>query len=264
MTEGTFSAAIDRIDPAYVSEALNYSGKIKKIKRSTVLKIASVAACFAIVLVSVLAITMRKTPVEGNISTDEFGQEMIVAPVASGKETTGHKIGIKCYSFYPENTINLDVFMSQTYSERETLDGYPVLEIYQETGEKNSVRINGISERFEKKFELDDLKYLGTNSIRNDVFDGYSEKVSLDFSNVEFGQTIKIYFSYGFFYYKGNPYNQSQPDNSWCGMRRSLYFYCGENGVSVGSNSIDEAFSNYEKCNEKLREYWHNPPVRNN
>ena len=64
MTKGTFSAAIDKIDLAYVSEALNYSEKIKKtnVKRSTIFKIASVAACFAIVLVSVLAITMRQSP----------------------------------------------------------------------------------------------------------------------------------------------------------------------------------------------------------
>ena len=46
MTKGTFSIAIDKIDPAYVSESLNYSKENKKAsnKRSTILTITSVAA----------------------------------------------------------------------------------------------------------------------------------------------------------------------------------------------------------------------------
>ena len=266
MTKGTFSAAINKIDLAYVSESLNYSkNNIKtNIKRSTILKIASVAACFAIVLVSVLAITMRKTPVEGNISTDEFGQEMIVAPVASGKATTGHKIGIKCYSFYPENTINLDVFMSQRLfeSEKEKINGYPVLKIEQETGdytETGTVQINGNNREYEKRFSLNDLSYLVADSAVADVFDGHRENVNLDFTGIKTGETSTVTFSYGFFYYTDNPYNESQRDNSWCGMKRTLYFYCGENGVSVSSTSVNDAISNYENINKKLNEHGHEP-----
>ena len=266
MTRGTFSAAIDRIDLTYVSEALNRSEseKTKKTttKRSTIFKIASVAACFAIVLVSVLAITTKKG--ESNSPIGKFGQEMIVAPAVSGKPTTGHKIGIKCYSFYSESIINLDVYMSQTLfeSEKEKINGYPVFEINQGTGDNadvGTVRINGNDKKYEKDFAIDDLSYLVADSAVSDVFDGHCENITLDFSNVKNGGTAALTFSYGFFYYTDNPYNESKRENSWCGMRRTLYFYRGENGVSVSSIDAGDAFSNYKENNKTDMEYGNEP-----
>ena len=53
-------------------------------------------------------------------------------------------------------------------------------------------------------------------------------------------------YSFGWFYYHDNPENQYQPDNSWCGMRRSLYFYIGESGISLSFNSVDNAKDEYD------------------
>lgn len=261
MTKGTFTYALDKIDSAYISEALNYSEEKERTQktRSLALKIASAAACVAIVLVGALDITMRKTPANVENPDLKIGQEMIIDPVSSDKVSTGHKIGIKCLSFYQSKTITIDCFMSQmlTEDEKTQIDGYPVFEVYQETQDNTengngNVIIGGKGNNYEKKFTLDDLSFLAVSSSQIDVFDGHSEKIVLDFSNFKTGEAATVTFSYGFFYYKNNPYNQFQPDNSWCGMRRSLYFYCGENGISVSSNGIEDSISNYEECNIEI------------
>ena len=233
-------------------------------KRSTILTITSVAAFFAIVFVVVFALAIKKKPVINGIPADGFGQEIIVGPSDSEKPISGHKIGIKCYSFCPEKTMSLDVYMSQCLNdiEKETINGYPVLKIEQEVGnntETGILQINGSNREYEKRFSLDDLSFLLVDSSSVDVFDGHYENVDLDFSHVKTGEAITLVFSYGFFYYTDNPYNVSQRNNSWCGMRRRLYFYCGENGVSVSSANVEDAISNYESNNKKLMEYGHNP-----
>ena len=255
MTKGTFTKALDNIDPAYVSEAVNYKEKAQS-KKSLVLKIASVAACFVIVLTGVLIATMRKTPGDEMITVG-VGQEMVINPSTSGKPTTGHKIGMKYYPFYADKKITFNVFMSQPQSNEE-LDGYPVFEVYQGFAENvpyinlykddHNVVINGIEKSFEKRFTLDDLSFLRASSYDEDVFERHGEKVTLDFSGFDPGEAVTVTFSYGFFYYKNNPYNQPQPDNSWCGRRISLHFYIGEQGIAVSANSTEGALYEYEKA----------------
>lgn len=241
--------------------------KGKKLKRKWI-KWVSAAACFCLIIAAtVFAIYKIQNEPGSVVDTDimrpsNSQQEVIVGP--DGKVTTGHKIGIKCLSFYREKTISIDTFMSQmlTSSEKERIEGYPVFEVYQETNEvyeNGDVIINGNGNKYEKKFSLDDLKYLVAASMEDDVFDGHSEKVTLDFSSFNPGEIAIVRFSYGFFYYENNPYNESQRDNSWCGMRKALFFYFGENGISVSSNGIEEAVSNYEKCNEKPIDIGHSP-----
>ena len=254
MTKGTFTKALDNIDPAYVSEAVNYKEKAQS-KKSLVLKIASVAACFVIVLTGVLIATMRKTPGDEMITVG-VGQEMVINPSTSGKPTTGHKIGMKYYPFYTDKKITFNIFMSQPQSNEE-LDGYPVFEVYQGFAENvpginlykddHSVMINGSEKRYEKRFTLDDLNFLRASSYDEDVFERHGEKITLDFSEFDPDEAVAVTISYGFFYYKNNPYNQPQPDNSWCGRRITLCFYIGEKGIAVSTNSTEDALAGYEK-----------------
>lgn len=254
MTKGTFTKALDKIDPAYVSEALNYTDKVKN-KKSLVLKIASVAACFAVVLAGVLIAATRKTP--GNeMITLGVGQPMTTGQ-AEEKETTGHKIGMKYYPFYTDKKITFNVFMSQPPSDNE-LDGYPIFEVYlgfpeYVTGvnrykEDHNVIINNVENRYEKRFTLDDLSFLCASSYDEDVFNRHGEKVTLDFSEFDPDEAVTVTISYGFFYYKNNPYNQPNPDNSWCGHRITLNFYIGEKGIAVSADSTENALVEYEKA----------------
>ena len=248
MTRGTFTKALDNIDQSYVSEALNYKDRSHN-KKTLVLKIAAAAACFAVVLAGVLAVAMRKTP--GN-ETVGVGQQKTIGQ-AEEKETTGHRIGMKYYPFYKDKKMTLKVFMSQ--HDPEGLDGYPVFEVYQgfpenATGinvykEDHGVTVNGSEKRYEKRFTTDDLGFLCV-SYDEDVFDGHSETVTLDFSKFDPDEAVSVTISYGFFYYSGNPYNQSRPDNSWCGQRTTLNFYIGEKGIAVSSNSTEDALAVYE------------------
>ena len=244
--------------------------------RNTIFKKAvcvavSLVVLLAAVLLAVIISTSKQT-VEPSVgvsdaATDQElqnGQESVISPEPSGKATTGHKVGIRYLSFYREQKISIDVFMSQLLldREKETISGYPVFEVFRATENdlaSGSVLINENGEDYKKEFALEDLNFLVADSMEDDVFDGHSERVLLDFSSLNPGDTATITFSYGFFYYKDNPYNQPQPENSWCGMRRSLYFYCGEKGISVSSNCIEDAISEYEKCNEKIIETGHNP-----
>ncbi len=228
--------------------------KVKKANKNRTMwiKWGSMAACFCLMIViTVVAVYQIQNEPGGFIDTPS---EIIVGE--GTKTSTGHNIGIKCLSFYREKAISIDTFMFQIQgNENEKINGYPIFEVFQvtdlhETIENGNLIINGMGSKYEKKFSLDDLKYLATNSIDFDVFDGHGETVTLDFSSFQLGDTVTVAFSYGVFYYKDNPYNQSQPDNSWAGKRTYLHFYIGENGVSVSDNSTEEAISNYEKYNK--------------
>jgi len=248
MTRGTFILALNGIDERFVAESLQYSvGKTKKER--TVIRIAALIACLAVVLIGALSIILKSVN-DQTISTQEsnLGEELTFTPVS--KPTTGHKIGVKCRSLYSGKTITFDAFMSQllTESEKTEIDGYPVFEVFQETDGENGTEerwivINGHEKNYEKRFSLEDLDFLVAPSSESDVFDGHSERVVLDFRNLEPGDTVTLVVSYGFFYYSNNPYNQTQPDDSWCGKRIWLYCSCKENGISVSANSLEDAES---------------------
>ena len=260
MTKGNFNDALNKIDTNYITESLNYGepGAEKRAKRFNILKFASVAAAFALVLSCVLAITLKKDP-SPNVAG--LGSEISIGQY--GEETTGHNLGIKCRSFYEGRTITFDVFMSQPVDGE--LDGYPVFEVYQGFPEPHTeinvykedhaVVINGEKSRYEKRFTLEDLGFLSA-SYDSDVFDGHKETVTLDFSGFDIGEAVTVTLSYGFFYYKNNPFNQPQPDNSWCGRRWSLNFYIGEDGIAVSSNSTEDSLTEYERITGVRPDLW--------
>ena len=180
-----------------------------------------------------------------------IGEELIISPDSS-KPTTGHQIGMKCWSFYEEKVITIDAYMCQGIPANDFLDdpdGYPVFSVYQELDDYfiKTIKINNNEKEYEKKFTIDDLGYLSVQS-GSDVFDsGHKETVMLDLGQLDIGDCASVVFSYGFFYFTNNPYNQKEKDNSWAGMRRMLFFYCGENGISISSNSCEDAVDSYNK-----------------
>lgn len=260
MTKGNFNDALNKIDANYITDSLNYGepGAEKRAKRFNILKFASVAATFALVLSFVLAATLKKDP-SPNVAG--LGSEITVGQ--NGKPTTGHNLGIKCRSFYEGRAITFDVFMSQPVDGE--LDGYPVFEVYQGFPENHpgidlykeghQVTVNGTKGGIEKRFSLEDLGFLAAPHGA-DVFDGHRETVTLDFSDFDEGEAVTVTLSYGFFYYKNNPFNQPQPDNSWCGRRRSLNFYIGEDGIAVSSNSTEDALTEYERITGVRPDLW--------
>ena len=250
MKENIMISAIVGIDDDLIADA-DKSPEIRK--KTKWLKFASVAAAFvlvftatALILPAVLKNNSPATPLAGEIS---------IGASNSGKEISGHFIGVKCRSFYSDTKIiTLEPYMAQL--EDEGLDGYPVFEVYQGftefgTGinryrEGCEVKINGGGSKYEKRFTLSDLDFL-TIAYDENVFDGHSEKVTLDLSEFEADEAVSVTFSYGFFYYKNNPFNQSKPDNSLCANSFTLNFYIGERGITVSANSMEDAIAEYER-----------------
>ncbi len=252
MKENIMISAIVGIDDDLIADA----DKAPEIRKKTKwLKFASVAA--ACVLVAAAAVSILPAVMKSNKPTPLEG-EVVVGWTNSGnlkEETTGHYIGVKCPSFYTDTKlITLEPYMAQL--EDEGLDGYPVFEVYQGftefgTGinryrEGCEVKINGGGSKYEKRFTLSDLDFL-TIAYDENVFDGHSEKVTLDFSDFEVDEAVSVTFSYGFFYYKNNPFNQPNPDNSLCANSFTLNFYIGERGISVSANSMEGAIAEYER-----------------
>jgi len=250
MKENIMISAIVGIDDDLIADA----DKAPEIRKKTKwLKFASVAAAFvlvftatALILPAILKNNSPATPLAGEISIGANNSE---------KEISGHFIGVKCRSFYSDTKIiTLEPYMAQL--EDEGLDGYPVFEVYQGftefgTGinryrEGCEVKINGGGSKYEKRFTLSDLDFL-TIAYDENVFDGHSEKVTLDLSEFEADEAVSVTFSYGFFYYKNNPFNQSKPDNSLCANSFTLNFYIGERGITVSANSMEDAIAEYER-----------------
>ena len=242
--------AIGEIDEDLIESADKTAGVIER--KTPWVKWGSFAAAFVLVAaISIMFISGIMPPASPNTpSTNESARQIAVME----EPTTGHNIGIKCSSFYTGRTITLDVFMNQHDSDG--LDGYPVFEVYQGFPEHvldvnvykdgHNVIINGSKDGLEKRFTLDDLSFLAA-SYNDDVYDGHSEKITLDFSKFDPDEAVTVTFSYGFFYYKDNPYNQPQPDNSWCGKRILLNFYIGDKGIAVSANSTEDALAEYER-----------------
>lgn len=259
MSTETMMSALGYVDEDLIEQYFVFGETLKakkaKLRNNKRTRLASAVACLCLV-VAVTFFAIYRLQDQNTIPYPEI----VVDPDANGKPTTPHKVGLRCYSFYRGTEIRVDAFMSQMLAdtEKDKIEGYPVFEVYPST-EDGRLKINGSYDGFEKRFSLDDLRVLVANSIEDSVFDGHSEGVLLDFSEFSPGETVTVTFSYGFFYYKNNPYSQTQPDNSWCGMRRSLYFYVGESGISVSSNSIEDAVSSYDQYCEKKMEIGQNP-----
>ncbi len=271
--------AIGGIDDVIIERAEVYY--IKHSRKARRMRLAAVSAAALILLTLAVFVIFHDRPApagqterSGAVSagsegdgplpaSDPAADDIILSAADSGvKPSTGHRIALRCLPFSGDRSIELKVCMGQVIDSVdkavEETDGYPVFDVSQyyfsvietkygsgfEKKEGGNVVINGVEE-YEKRFPLETLECLKV-SRQDDVFDGYSESVTLDFGNVLQGESGAIVFSYGVFYYSGNPYNQSEPDNSWCGKRIFLYYYCGENGISFSGSSAEKAFREYE------------------
>ncbi len=263
MNTKTMLSAINGIDEALIDRYFEIGEEEKKKKsdkrKTSPIKWISIAACLCLMLATAVFTIhqMQKAgdPVPPSTGPQDPPLEVIVG--AASKPSTGHYVGMKCLSFYRERVISVDAFMIQSppSSTINELNGYPVFEVFQsspfmEIVEDGKVKINGGDSTYEKRFTADDMHYLFASSSEFDVFDGHSEKVTLDFSELQVGETATVAFTYGFFFYENNYFNSSEPDNSWVGNRQRLSFYVGENGISVSANGIESAIENYEKFDE--------------
>lgn len=175
------------------------------------------------------------------------------------------RIALKCFSFYEKNEkIIVDAAMGIEYSflqESGSLPsydsygekGYPFLAVYPcneliiEKVENNKLLINGNSEPVEKKFDKEDLQKLDISREIGDISKYYHENIELDLSKCSIGDSGRVVFTFGWLFNQDNPNDNLNPDDSWTGMRKSIYYYVGENGVSV-SNSIDTAMEQYKEA----------------
>lgn len=184
---------------------------------------------------------------------------------ANSKPLTSQRIALKCMSFYEKNEkVIVDAAMGDQYSHFQEhggspsydtfeSNGYPIFEVYlgndtnlDVADNEDILLINGKTGAFEKKFSKEDMGDLDITGNVDDVSKYLHENIEVDLSKFNVGDSGKVVFSFGWFYYHDNPENQYQPDNSWCGMRRSLYFYIGESGISLSFNSVDNAKDEYD------------------
>ena len=281
MTKGTFSAAIDKIDLAYVSESLNYFAKNEKtnIKRSTIFKIASVAACFAIVLVSVLAITMRQAP--GNIDNpiilpgdpiafqfnEDNGEPTVSSRCLSKTQSYfkhGDKISINA-SIGDSYTSNaLDIYnVLPTYNNADKI-GYPVFYVLDVKNEMDNLGdnyglknarddskmiINGSVGYYEKVFSANDMKDLDILDY-HDASDYHGERIDIDYEGYSEGDHGVLFVGFGWWFTDYNPYSPDKANGSLASFDNLLFYYVGKTGIGLSYNSWEEAELNLEKNGE--------------
>ena len=281
MTKGTFCAAVDKIDLAYVSEALYYSEKSKKTntKRSAIFKIASVAACFAIVLVGVLAVTMRKEPENTDnpailpgdsiaFSFNENNSELMGSSRCLSKTQSYFKRGEKIVvnsaigDSYTSNA--LDVYnVLPTYNNADKI-GYPifyVLDVKNDMdnlgdnyGLKNArddskMIINGSVGYYEKIFSTNEMKELDILDYRNQA-DYHNERIEIDFDGYSDGDHGVLFIGFGWWFTDFNPYKPNKTGGSLACFDNLLYYYVEKNGIGLSFNSWEEAKLNLEKNDE--------------
>ena len=183
----------------------------------------------------------------------------------NSKPLPSQRIALKCLSFYEKNEkVIVDVAMGDQYSHFQEYggspsydtfesNGYPIFEVYlgndtnwDVADDEDILLINGKTGAFEKKFSKEDMIDLDITENIDIVSKYLHENIELDFNKFNVGDSGTVVFSFGWFYDHDNPYNQSQPDNSWCGMRRTLSFYIGESGISLSFNSVDNAKDEYD------------------
>ncbi len=181
--------------------------------------------------------------------------------ISASKPVSSQYIALKCISFYQSGEeITVDAAMGDLYSYYQQYggspsydtfetNGYPVFEVYQKettSADTYDILINGKNERLEKRYGKEEMKALDITEHTDNIDKFHHETVKLDLSALKAGDRGEIVFSFGWFYKHDNPYNTDQPDNSWSGMRRSVYFYKGEKGIIFSFNSIDSAEAEYK------------------
>lgn len=196
----------------------------------------------------------RPTPKEITIGYDEPSD-------AASKPLPTQHIALKCLSSYERNEkVIVDAAMGDNYSYFQEFggtpsydtfgeNGYPVFEVYLNNGLRSDIQINndvllinGKTGVYEERFSKEDMQSLDISDYY-DISKYYHENVELDFSNFNVGYSGGVTFSFGWYFYHDNPSNDS--DDSWCGMRRSIDFYVGEDGISFSFGGREAAEREY-------------------
>lgn len=183
----------------------------------------------------------------------------------SSKPEPSQRVALKCFSSFQEDKkVIVDVAMGDDYSYYQEhggvpsydtfgSNGYPVFEVYHPSDiswdavdENYPLLINEEKGYLEKKFNKEEMSDLDITGNDDNISKYYHESIELDFSNLRVGESGMVVFSFGWFFLHDNPYNQSHPDNSWCGKRRALYYYIGENGIMLGFNSAESTKYEYD------------------
>lgn len=269
MNKKTMINAINSIDEDLIDQYFEIEDNAKKRKkqRGNWIKIATIAACFCLIVTSVAFIVpLLKKPADDITTTP--------------KPSNGFELGVRFLSFYYGKTISADVIMHRVLNPNANLlNGYHYFGVmqYEEdpkapdgvlgTVTKNrNVQINGCDKKYENKITQDNhLKYhpVDRSLAEFDVFNGggYQEKVTLDFSDYKPGEIARVYFIYGFSRYTGNTDESFETDPVVGFISRQLNFYIGEDGIAVSANHFEYDDSEYEyaKYNIKTVEIGHAP-----
>lgn len=214
----------------------------------------------------------------GDFGNIQIGRDLLIGQ-ENAKPETGHMIGLRLYNFCTDNVVSIEAYMHQFIAKEINpldYDGYPVFAIREvdpynynsetharETINNTKLIVNGEKGNYEKRFTVEDLSFLGVSDMnRIDVIEyGHREALTLNFENYNVGDFVHVVFSYGFFYYKNNPYNESKRDNSFAGKSRSLTLYIGEYGIYITeSQDHDVVITEYNNITEGLKEIGHKPP----
>lgn len=202
----------------------------------------------------------------GNLYTSEITVGYGEASELGSKPMPSQCVALKCHSsFQKDKKVIVDAAMGDQYSYFQKFggeptydtfgnNGYPIFEVfdvgethlpYPEPAAGTPLLINGKNEPFEKKFNKEDMTDLDISGNQDDISKYHHESVELDFSNFEIGEMGTVYFSFAWFFEHGNPYYSGQPNIPWCGTRRALNYYIGENGMMLSSNCASEAKEAY-------------------
>ncbi len=280
MTRGTFSAAIDRIDSVYVSEALNYTPDFKKANKKTqVIRIASAAACFAIVFAIALAVFWQKSP--GNPDNPAVPTADSIAfnfNEDNGEPTVTSRCLTKTQSFFKRGEkIAVIAAIGDTYT-KNAMDEYNVMPTYNNAektgypvfyvsdvknnmdclgenyGLKNNradsrMIINGSVGYYEKIFSVADMEKLDILDYY-DASDYHTESIVIDFDGYSEGEHGALCIGFGWWFTDYNPYSPDKKNGSLAGFENILYYYVGKTGIGLSYNSCEEAKLNLEKDGE--------------
>ena len=282
MNEQDFNEALNHVDEKYIEEHLEEESKKTNRQKRPYIKRFALAACIVIAVIIGITIVRNNAAKPFTVSTiDEKDDNS----EGSGKETYELDFVINTMSAFAKGEqITIDVGMGTHYSDTTNKDipsynnyditGYSVFIAY-ETAERtidwpgefkisefpaaktdSKIIINGEQGEFKKRFEKDDLESLeirewnkkkGRYANVDPEFFHY-ETLELDFSNIEVGESGKLFIVFAW-------HNTERNLMLITGESHYVAYYKGEYGVGLSLGSTDVAEKNYKKAECYLKRH---------
>lgn len=195
-------------------------------------------------------------------SVEYLPEELVVGfdDDGNGKPMMPQRIAYRCPTFVRKGEkLIVDVYVGDySYEYHQRCGGEPSYDTYGENGYPNlqvyssalndfqyrilnddKLLINGTRNKYSRIFTLEEMPSMELGPY-DSISQGRHERVVIDFSNYEVGNTGKIVLSFSW------DFGEPPSEGTWLGSRTSISFYVGENGVSTGG-AWEIAVENYEK-----------------